>query len=174
MLLDLSTMREPLDHLERTYPGRAFDAGGDYAVETEVALSLDVRKERACCRLVGTVRATLRLACGRCLEPYPVPVDSAFDLRYLPHAANTGDGEREVGEDDLTTAFYRDDVIDLGELVREQFYLAVPMKPLCREDCRGLCPQCGTNLNRDTCMCTGRWSDPRLAGLRSLLDRRKD
>lgn len=174
MFLDLSRMREPLEHIERTYLGPAFHAGDDYTVETEVALAFDVHKDRTRYRLVGTARATLHLACSRCLEPYPVPVDAAFDLRYLPHAANTGEGEREVEEDDLSTAFYRDEVIDLGELVREQFYLALPMKPLCREDCRGLCPQCGTNLNRNSCACAGRWEDPRLAGLRSLLDRRKD
>ena len=64
----------------------------------------------------------------------------SFDLRYQPHAQNTGEGEREVEEDDLTTAFYENDEIDLGQLMREQFYLALPMKPLCREDCRGAVP----------------------------------
>lgn len=174
MLLDLRRMREPLEHIERTYPGSAFASGDDYAVRSEVALALEVHKDRDRYRLVGTVRATLHLACSRCLEAYPVPVDAAFDLRYLPQTTNTGDGEREIEEDDLATAFYRDEVIDLGELAREQFNLALPMKPLCREDCRGLCPHCGTNLNRDSCACAGRWEDPRLAGLRSLLDRRKD
>ena len=74
-------------------------------------------------------------------------------------------------DDDLTTAFYRDEQIDLGQLVLEQFYLAVPMKPLCRESCRGLCPECGTNLNTGTCSCMREWVDPRLEGLRALLDK---
>lgn len=174
MLLDLSRMREPLERIERTYPRSAFDASDDYAVTTEVALAFEIHKARDRYRLVGTLRATLHLACSRCLEAYPLPVDAAFDLRYLPQAVNAGEGEREVEEDDLSTAFYRDETIDLGDLVREQFYLALPMKPLCREDCRGLCPHCGTNLNRDACACAGRWEDPRLAALRSLLDRRKD
>ena len=78
-----------------------------------------------------------------------LPVDATFDLRYQPRTTDTGEGEREIEEDDLTTAFYDDDNIDLGELMREQFYLALPMKPLCRDDCHGLCAQCGTNLNRD-------------------------
>ena len=82
-----------------------------------------------------------------------MPVDAPFDLLYLPHAENAGEGEVEVEDDDLTTAFYRDDEIDLGQLMREQFYLALPMKPLCREACQGLCPQCGTNLNSGTCDC---------------------
>ena len=62
----------------------------------------------------------------------------------------------------------RDDQIDLDEVLREQFYLALPMKPLCREDCAGLCPQCGTNRNTGTCSCETEPEDPRLAPLRRL------
>ena len=108
----------------------------------------------------------LELACSRCLEPFELPVDASFDVRYLPQSENTGD-EREVEEDDLSDAFYRDEQIDLGQLMEEQFYLALPMKPLCREDCKGLCASCGTNLNEATCDCQVRWEDPRLAGLES-------
>jgi uncharacterized protein len=169
MLLDVSRMREPLERIERSYPGSAIDAGDDFAVKGEIALAFDIHKDRDLYRLVGRVRATLQLACSRCLEAYAVPVDGAFDLRYLPQAANTGDEEREVEEDDLTTAFYRDEVIDLGDLVREQLYLALPMKPLCQPDCQGLCPQCGANRNRERCGCTGGWVDPRLEVLRALI-----
>jgi uncharacterized protein len=95
-------------------------------------------------------------------------VDAGFDLRYQPHALNTGSDEREIEEDDLSTAFYENDEIDLGQLMREQFYLSVPMKPLCQDDCRGLCPVCGTNLNRGTCECKRDWADPRLAVLKNL------
>src|SRR5205823_4549233 len=89
-------------------------------------------------------KTVLELPCSRCLEPFRLGVDEHFDLRYQPHTANTGEDEREIEEDDLSTAFYENDEIDLGQLMREQFYLAVPMKPLCREDCRGLsgCPHC--------------------------------
>ena len=74
---------------------------------------------------------------------------------------------------DTAATFYEDDAIDLADLLREQFYLALPMKPLCRQDCKGLCPQCGTNLNTDTCQCQVRWEDPRLAGLKALIPDRK-
>jgi uncharacterized protein len=89
-------------------------------------------------------------------------------MRYLPESQSSGEGEREVAEEDLDTSFYRDDQIDLNEVLREQFYLALPMKPLCREDCEGLCPKCGTNLNTGTCTCATQWEDPRLAPLRNL------
>jgi uncharacterized protein len=115
------------------------------------------------------VAGTLGLSCSRCLEEFALEVDEPFDVLCLPASDNTGEEEREIEEDDLTTVFYRDQTIDLGQLVTEQFYLAVPMKPLCREDCRGLCPRCGTNLNAGACGCTHAWVDPRLAGLRDLL-----
>ena len=90
----------------------------------------------------------------------------------MPHVEAAVEGEeREVAEDDVTTAFYKEDSIDLGELMHEQFVLALPMKPLCAETCRGLCVHCGTNLNKDTCACAPEWTDPRLAALKGLLDR---
>jgi len=79
-----------------------------------------------------------------------------------------GEGEKEVEEEDLSTAFYDDQKIDLAQLMREQFYLALPMKPLCGDGCRGLCPVCGTNLNRGTCDCNREWEDPRLAVLKNI------
>ena len=75
---------------------------------------------------------------------------------------------KEVEEDDLSTAFYENDAIDLGQLMMEQFQLALPMKPLCREDCKGLCPNCGMNLNTGTCDCNVKWEDPRLAALKAI------
>ena len=71
-------------------------------------------------------------------------------------------------EEDVGVSFYRDDVIDLGDVIREQFYLALPMKPLCREDCKGLCPVCGVNRNREACSCDTTWVDPRMEPLRRL------
>ena len=132
-------------------------------------LTFDVdRQEPGRYRVAGHVTGELELTCGRCLEPFTLPVAGAFDLRYVPRAENVGEGEREVGEDDLTTAFYDDDQIDLSELIAEQFHLALPMKPLCSEGCKGLCPHCGTNLNTGTCSCSEKWEDPRLAALKSL------
>jgi len=173
MLLDLSRFSAGSAHVERRYAPAAF-SGDDYAATDEVALVFDLHKDETRYRLVGTIETTLELACGRCLEPYRLPVAVGFDLRYLPQSENRGDEEREVEEDDLSTAFYQGETINLGDLVREQLYLALPMKPLCRAECRGLCPECGANLNAVTCGCAPRWEDPRLAPLRALLDERKD
>ena len=175
MLLDLREMRGSDDRVDRSCPAAAFAIrpSDEYAVADEVALAFRVRKDGDKYRVVGRVRATLRLSCCRCLEPFEVPSDIGVDLLYLPQSANQGEGESEVSYEDLSTAFYRDEQIDLGQMVREQFELALPMKPLCQADCRGLCPVCGTNLNREPCTCETSWSDPRLAVLESLRSERR-
>jgi uncharacterized protein len=169
MRLDLSQVRTGREHYEKVYDPGVFSADREaFQVVAPVALSFDILKDKEQFHLTGTVRTTLELPCSRCLEPFRSPVDASFDLRYQPHALNTGSDEREIEEDDLSTAFYENDEIDLGQLMREQFYLSVPMKPLCQDDCRGLCPMCGTNLNRGTCECKRDWVDPRLAVLKNL------
>jgi uncharacterized protein len=136
-----------------------------------VHLVMDVHKDGEACRVTGRVETRLLLACGRCLEPFEIAVDSPFELRYVPEIEPGVEGEeREVAEDDLTTAFYKGDSIDLGELMHEQFVLALPMKPLCAETCKGLCVHCGTNLNKGTCVCAPQWTDPRLAVLKGLIN----
>jgi uncharacterized protein len=173
MILDLSHLRQPETEVVRRYQPEAFAGrSNQFRVLAPVSLTMRVHKDRDRYRLGGTVSTVLELACSRCLEAFQMPVDASFDLRYLPQSQNTGD-EREIEEDDLTDAFYRDEVIDLGQLMDEQFYLALPMKPLCREACRGLCPNCGTNLNDASCECQVRWEDPRLAGLKALMTRDK-
>jgi DUF177 domain-containing protein len=166
--LDLNKIRTAQERFERVYQPDQLPGEQDFRVVAPVSLAFDIFKDKQMFRLVGTVATSLELLCSRCLEPFTMTVDQPFDLRYQPHAHNTGEGEREIEEDDLTTAFYDDDVIDLGQLMREQFYLALPMKPLCSDACKGLCPSCGTNLNRDTCTCERTWDDPRLAALRAL------
>ncbi len=176
MLLDLNRLQGPREHVERTIQPSAFEPQDpEYRVTAPVVVSMDVAKSSAdTFAVTGRVTSRLELTCGRCLEPFDVHLDASFDLRYVPHAANTGEGEREIEEDDLTTAFYREGLLDIGDLLREQFQLALPMKPLCTDACRGLCPQCGANLNRTECGCAPAWEDPRLASLKALLNRPKE
>ena len=172
MFLDVSRMHGAHDRVERSYEASGFEATDELRVNGPVSLAFDIYKDGDRYRLVGTASGQVELSCSRCLEPFTAGVEAPFDLRYVPQTDNAGEGEREIEEDDLATAYYRDGVIDLGQLVKEQFYLSLPMKPLCSEACRGLCPQCGANLNQTTCDCPADWEDPRLAGLRTLLDKR--
>jgi uncharacterized protein len=169
LALNLNRIRTAHERFEQVYQPEALGADTDaYRIAEPVHLAFDIYKDKDQFRLAGFVRTRLELPCSRCLDPFSWPVDAQFDLRYQPHSQNSGEGERAVEEDDLTTAFYDNDEIDLGQLMQEQFYLSLPMKPLCGEDCKGLCPSCGTNLNRGTCDCSHEREDPRFAALRSL------
>jgi uncharacterized protein len=169
MLLDLSKIRTPHVAFDETYKPEQFPASDDqYTIVHPVQLHLDIAKTGERFRLTGRVQTVLELPCSRCLDPFTWPVDAAFDLVYHPHSANVGEGELEVEDEDLSTAFYEDQRIDLAQLIREQLYLALPMKPLCGDECRGLCPVCGTNLNRGSCDCHRGWDDPRLAVLKNI------
>lgn len=171
LVLDIRALPGTQDRVERSYPRSTFETrpDDDYTVGEAVTVSLAIDKDGEILRLRGRVGTTMRLSCGRCLEVFERPVDLEVDLRYLPHRVNSGDGDFEIADDDLSTAFYRDNQIDLGHLVREQLQLAAPMKPLCGDDCRGLCSVCGINRNTDKCSCEIVWQDPRLAALRSIV-----
>ena len=169
MQLDLTRYRQSVSEFARTFkPEEVGDEPGTYRVVAPVDLAFEIHKDKDKFRLVGTVTSELELLCSRCLEPFRLAVAAPFDLRYLPASDVSSDAEREVDHEDLETSYYENDAVDLNELLREQFYLALPMKPLCRDDCRGLCPQCGTNLNTGTCGCAPVWEDPRLSPLKGL------
>jgi uncharacterized protein len=169
LLLNLARIRAAHEHFEQVYPPETFAADhGTFSVAAPVILAFDIDKHKDQCRVAGRIETMLELPCSRCLEPFRWPVDAPFELRYQPRAQHTVQDEREIEEDDFSTAFYENDAIDLGQLMCEQFYLALPMKPLCRPDCQGLCSQCGTNLNRGTCSCKQEWDDPRLAAFKQL------
>jgi uncharacterized protein len=169
MQLELTRYRQPLGHFSRTFQPQEVEQQGDsYRVMQPVSLDFDIHKDKDRFRLEGTVRTELELACSRCLEPFRLPVDAAFDLRYHPASAMQTDEESGLEDEDLETSYYRDEQIDLNELMREQFYLVLPMKPLCQDGCRGLCPHCGTNLNQGACDCAAEWKDPRLAPLEAI------
>jgi len=127
----------------------------------------------------GTFRGELTVACSRCVGPVKLPIDETLRVTFVPQhempdddaePSAKADGEDEgpeVAEDDLDVFPYDGEQIDLEPLFREQFVLAIPYAPLCKEDCKGLCPQCGIDRNTDTCACEPP-IDPRLAALKGL------
>jgi len=166
MLLDLSKIRTPHERYEKVYEPDAFKADEDYKIVEPVRLAFDIHRDKQTFRLDGRVQTTLELSCGRCLEPFRWTVDEPFELTYEPRRVYSG--EREIEDADFSSAFYENDQIDLEQLIRERFEMSLPMKPICRVDCQGLCPMCGTNLNRGTCGCKRDWDDPRFAALKKL------
>jgi uncharacterized protein len=101
----------------------------------------------------GHLEGRLALACGRCLEPFSPPLETDFDLLLVPAPQGEASEEEELSAAELDLDFYSGETVDLEAIIREQIILMVPLKPLCRDDCRGLCPICGINLNQETCSC---------------------
>jgi uncharacterized protein len=129
-------------------------------------------------RVKGEIKGYVSMACTRCLEEYRQEMDIAVDEFYRrPGLAPVGEDGRHMAasevweEDDYVI---REGVIDLNVLVNDAVLLSLPIRHLCREDCRGLCQVCGANLNFERCGCRQEVSDPRLEVLRTLLDREED
>lgn len=175
MLLSLNEIHSEDTHVDRVFAPEDFTPRpDDYVVSGAVSLSLDLHRRGEHVRVSGRVRAPLTLVCGRCAETFAFPVDAAFDLEYVPEADVEEKPEREIEPEEFRLAYYEDNAIDLGALMQEQFYLAMPMKPLCQSGCKGLCALCGKNLNQGSCECRASWEDPRLAVLRSLMPQADD
>jgi len=122
----------------------------------------------------GSIHVSVSMKCSRCLGDFGYPLDIAFREEYSPSEELDREGERELTGGEMNLAFYSNDEIDIGELVKEQVLLALPMKPLCSEKCRGICPACGANLNERACECRAENIDPRLAPLKRLLKSQND
>ncbi len=133
----------------------------------DVALRLE--RDGADVLVQGEIGALVPQVCGRCLESFPARVRAAVDLRLVPRPSTAENVE--LGADDLDVDFYAGEELDLGALIETETTLALPMKPLCRADCRGLCPVCGGNRNVAHCDCAARPPDPRLAALRNFAHR---
>lgn len=124
-------------------------------------------------KLSGDVAGDVGVSCVRCLEPFTLGLRATFDLRFLPISAlpldQMGRDEREMLDEDVDIEYYRRPVFDLLSLVREQVYLELPMDPVCRETCEGLCPYCGVNRSQGPHQCDRKIHDPRWDALRDLL-----
>ena len=116
-------------------------------------------------RISGELHTRLELVCARCLEPVIEEVSRDFDLFYRPMQSMTQEEEFRLKLDDTEIAFFEGEGLFLADVLAEQVLLAIPMKVICRSDCRGLCPHCGANLNTDECRCEAHAADTRLAPL---------
>ncbi len=127
----------------------------------------------------GQSKIIMDLNCSRCLDPYPFANSSKFHVRFRPRPEIAEENEEVeiTGEGELDVEFYVDRTIPLRNLAVEQIQLAIPMKPLCDENCLGLCPKCGANRTREQCDCDLSVTDDRwdaLRGIRHDLARKKD
>ena len=124
------------------------------------------------CLVRGHLSGEVAVPCNRCAEDAVIPIDSSFDS-FEPYPAESYDESEDDFDSESDEMIIRKApngalVLSLAGLFWEEFVLALPIKPLCRPDCKGLCPQCGKNLNTGSCSCVQEKGDPRLAALRGL------
>ena len=144
--------REPLVEISPVrFDGQIARVGGGYALE-------------------GRLFYRGKLECSRCLEPYPFQEREEFSLFLCKRKPAAGE-EVALEKEDLDACFYDEPDVPVAPIVEERIQMAVPMKPLCREDCRGLCPHCGQDLNREKCGCVAETADPRWEALRELKEK---
>jgi len=108
-------------------------------------------------RVSGSVSTSISMVCSRCLANFETAIDSNFTIFFRKGAVDepSSEEETELSEQDLISATYSGDEIDLTHEIEEQVSMEVPLKPLCGENCKGLCPECGTDLNTSACSCSG-------------------
>jgi uncharacterized protein len=142
---------------------------------TGASLTGHIRKGKHGFDLDAELGGTTRLLCSRCLTPFEAPVTSKFHLRLVPVSAEDPAAARdESGDEDVDVLICPEGKVDLVEAASEQIYLNLPLKPVCRPGCKGLCPQCGVDRNEHECACASQATDPRWTPLEQLKNRRVD
>jgi uncharacterized protein len=127
-------------------------------------------------RLRGLFAGVFQVPCARCVEPVEIPLTSEFDLIFRPAAADSEATERSITAQETEIGYYQGDSLALEDVLREQVLLSLPVRTLCKPDCKGLCPRCGADRNSQSCNCGG-GDDPRwepLAGLRGRIESKED
>lgn len=122
-------------------------------------------------RLRAAYQGDFEILCARCVEPVPLPLSGEFDLLFRPEDVDANPGERAITPDETEIGYYQESGLSLEDVVREQVLLSLPGRTLCKEDCKGLCPRCGQNLNLATCSCGDAPADPRWNALAGLADK---
>ncbi|MEZ5399049.1 MAG: DUF177 domain-containing protein [Bryobacteraceae bacterium] len=122
-------------------------------------------------RVAGRLTGEVEVVCDRCAEPFRVPIDGAFDLRYEPSENEPEAGEHGITARETEIGFYEGEGVELADVVREQILLSLPSRLLCGAECKGICPQCGQNRNKGECQCRSVPADPRWDALAKLARR---
>ena len=163
-------------HFDQEFAPGTLDFGSDAVQRTplhakgqaDLVEEIEGSRRVADIRLRGKLATAVEAPCARCVEPVRYDVNADFDLLYRPASADAHPEEASISEAETEIGFYQGDGIQLEDVLKEQVLLTLPAKMLCREDCQGLCPQCGKNWNQGKCDCKQDRSDPRWAALESI------
>lgn len=143
----------------------------ELALRRPVNVDLEIQKGADHIRIQGSIKGDLQAACHRCLKPISLPLDETVDVFLLEEQKAPREEETELEEDEMDYEFFDGEVIEVDELIAEQIFLALPFKILCSENCRGICPRCGVNLNDEPCRCEKKKEGSPFAKLEAIRDR---
>lgn len=174
MIIDLSTVESVPRHFDFTLNQGWWCQGEKVTSQVLVldgplACRIEVARAGVRYLLDGSISGYALVTCDRCLESYRLLLDSDFRLFFSAHVSDPDQSEIELSEEDMAVQFVEEDKVDLFEIVREHIYLSLPIKSLCREDCSGLCPVCGIDLNKNSCKCHRGEGHPGLSKLKDLI-----
>jgi len=168
MIIDIDKLPKDGLKLVRNFDFPSFDLVEEEAVFLQpVHAELTVKRAGEEILIKGRITTCLSFVCSRCLTPFEFPVDSAFDLVFLPEDAH--EMKEGLDEGDLDTLFYQSHQIDIRQVVLEQLNLTFPVKPLCAETCEGICAVCGQIRHEGNCGCLVKESDVRLGKLKNFM-----
>ena len=168
MLIDIDRLPKEGIHVSRDFEFLSVELVEENAVFLEpTRADVLVRRVGEEIWIKGRVSSRLSFVCSRCLTPFEFPIDSKFDLVYMPE--EMAEGKEELGEEDMDRMFYSDRNIDLRSVILEQLNLTFPLKPLCSEACEGICAVCGELIHDSKCSCLFKASDFRFEKLKFLV-----
>lgn len=144
-----------------------------HSLVSPVSAHLDIYKTGPEVIINGRLVTELEFQCSRCLKNFNRHMDVNIDLVYHPLEEITAE-RHALKDDEMETGFYTGAEIDLQDVLKEQILLNINMKPLCDDNCRGICPQCGNDLNKQGCSCEKKEVDPRFQVLKQFLEKRKE
>jgi uncharacterized protein len=169
MRIELENLEEGKGSFAHTYRTDELDLLDERVVLTLPAeVSGRIRAAGSEVHVSGEVETRVNVECDRCLKVLEIPVSTNFRLQYITGQEYESSYVAELTPEEMAVAVFDGEAIDVDEIVREQILLAVPDRALCREDCKGLCLTCGTDLNGGSCDCEASDTDPRWAALKKF------
>lgn len=172
MIIDLASLGKSPKVIEVGFGADDIDLDGEALLHGSAFLTAEVTREGTRTDVRGKIKADAILDCTRCLEPIDRTFDLEFDDIFVDASEESTQDETEVGMEHLDEELLTGGEIDLKNVVREQLLLALPEQIFCKDDCKGLCPQCGENRNLIDCSCDDDEVDPRWAALKEMKNRK--
>jgi len=143
--------------------------GEDIKIKTPFSGYFKLKKLGIEVKLKGLIKGVIILECDRCLTPFEYSIEDEFEIDLRPLNTLNLEGEKELKEEEMEVSFFEDSWISFLDLLREEIFLNIPYRKLCKKDCKGICPICGKNLNEGTCKCKVIKKESPFAILKELL-----